>query len=284
MEQKIEDIDFDNATEEELSQLRGDYVGEENVSSEVAEEAPDEEAPAESEDEQGDQQAETTDESVRSEEVSEEAPEPEDVAPEAPKQESFMIPKSRYDAVMKRLKDLEASVEQPAVNTESTAAPSETPSLEAQFADIDKKIAEAVRDGDGEEAAKLMRQSRDLQSELFQQQVQQQTAETSQSTLHQIRYDQFVDVVEQLIPEADPNGAAYDEGFVLEVSELKEAFEAKGHSQTVALSKALNYVKPGWDSPRRLRMKIKVTVKSKPKLKVRLSKRNAPNLRLVKPT
>ena len=66
----------------------------------------------------------------------------------------------------------------------------------------------------------------------------------------QAEYDDLVNEVNGLIPEANPdNEEVFDQGFVIETMELAEGLEAKGYTPAAALEKALNYTRPGWREP-----------------------------------
>lgn len=250
MSNEAQQIDFDNATEAELAAARGDYISEETEAQvedpTPVEEATTDDAPTAEASSEG-----TSDEEVRG------GAEGTDAEPEAQAEqttETFMIPKSRYDAVMGRLKEAEARLnaqrQQPTVAPMQQMEQDEGSNYEQRLADIDAQIAEAVKDSDGEKAAQLMRESRSIQNEMLQAQLSQAQSTTSSATIEQIRYDTLVDQIEAILPEVNPDSPQYDAGMVMEVQDLSEAFQARGLSASQALTKALNYVKPDWRSPR----------------------------------
>lgn len=229
---EAQQIDFDNATEDQLAALRGDSLEAKTEEPEANMEEPEAESEV---------QAQAAEVEPEGEPAQEPEPEPEQKTP------PLMIPKSRYDAVMARLKALEAQSQQPQQQPEPVE---QAPDLDSQLAEIDAQIADAVKDGDGEKAAALMRQSRMLQMEMMQQQLSQVQTTATTASRESIKYDALVDAVEQLLPEVNPDNAdTYDDGLVMQISELKDAFERQGKSPSEALRRALNYVKPGWDQP-----------------------------------
>jgi len=232
-------IDFDKVSEEELAAMRGDNLETEDATE--AEQAPEAEPAPEAE-----LETEVTQEAEQ--EAEPETPEVEE-EPEAAEPEAaptFMIPKSRYDAVMARLKEAEAK-SQP--QEQAPAQQEQQAPTVSRMTEIDSEIAEAVKEADGDKVSALMAESRNLQAQAFQQQLQQTSTQTSAQAIEQVKYDTLVEQIETFIPEVDPDGDVYDDGLVVEVQELTSAFQAKGHSSSDALLRALNYVKPGWNNP-----------------------------------
>jgi len=227
---EAESIDIENTDEAKLAELRGDFVEEPKAE----EPAPEPEAKAEE---------------------AEPEPEPEAKAEEAepeqrPKNDGIMIPKSRYDAVMGRLKEAEQRLaEQPEATAPAPAAPQEPETTpEDRLAQIDQEIAEAMKEADGEKVAELMRESRAITLDLASQRAAQTSTQVVSSNSAQADYDALVAQVSLAVPESVPGSENYDEGFVVETLEMAEAFEAKGYAPAAALSKALDYTRPGWNA------------------------------------
>ena len=224
--------DYDSMTEDQLSTLRGD---EPQAAPEVETPAPEAEPVALPE-------AETPE--------PEEAPE----APAAPEPDPkpYMIPKSRYDAVMGRLRAAEAKLsERPVAEAPPPPPPPPGPSIDERLTELDVEYTKALADGQYEEAAKLMSQARALERSMFSQALNQVATQTrtqaNVETREQLRYDGLLAEVERLVPAVAPDSDSYDEGLVAEISELATAFEARGARAADALEKALNYVFPtGW--------------------------------------
>ncbi len=230
--------EFDNMTEEQLSAARGDNA--EPAAEPVVEpETPPELPPVDEPEPE-----------VKTEPEPEPEPEPE----ASPK--NYMIPKSRYDAVMGRLRAAEAKLqEHPQVPVEA-AAPSATPqpSVDDQLAEIDTKYTQAIADGQYEQAAQLMGQARTIERQMFSQALSQVAANTksqaSVETREQLRYDTLLSEVERYIPQVAPDSETYDDGLVAEIGRLASALEKVGERPTDALEQALSYVFPaGWREP-----------------------------------
>ena len=228
--------DYDNMTEEQLSALRGDSPAAPQPEPEPvpAPELP----PAEPE----------------------AAPEPEPAqAPEPEPDKPYMIPKSRYDAVMGRLRAAEAKLQEVQTRTAQPAPvpqappPPPVPNVDDQLAELDNKYTQAIADGQYEEAAKLMAQSRQIERQMFSaalSQVANQTkTQANSETREQLRYESLLAEVERAVPQVAPDSDAYDEGLVAEISHLANAFERVGERPADALEKAMSYVFPqGWRS------------------------------------
>lgn len=223
--------DYDNMTEDQLAALRGDN------STELAP-APEPETPPE---------------------LPPAEPEPAPAEPEpAPEPDKpYMIPKSRYDAVMGRLRAAEAKLQEAQTRVAQPPAapaappPPPQPNIDEQLQALDAKYTQAIADGQYEEAAKLMAQSRQMERQMFSaalSQVANQTrTQANSETREQLRYETLLGEVERHVPRVAPDNDAYDEGLVAEISHLANAFERVGERPADALEKAMNYVFPqGW--------------------------------------
>ena len=241
---EAENIDYENATEEQLAELRGDnFEGSAETPPETTGESESVPEPETSK-EVADPEPKADDGSAETEAAAEAEETPPE--PEKPATQDFMIPKSRYDAVMARLK--EAEKREQAQPQQAPAPQPEVDPITARLNEIDAEIATAVKDGDGDKAAQLMAESRNIQTRMFSEQLQQTSQQTSSAAIQQVQYDTLVEQVEYYLPETNPDSEAYDEGLVLEVQELMGAFEAKGYTSANALNAALGYVRPGWNS------------------------------------
>jgi hypothetical protein len=225
-------MDIENMTEEELATIRGDSIPEETP--EVEEPAKVEEAP------EAEQTEEVEAEPEQAEEGDEEPPKP------------LMMPKSRYDSVMARLREqerlnqeLQAKLQQPQQAPQQ--APQQQVDPNTRIDEIDAKLAEAIKDGDADLATKLMRESRMIQQQQIQHALVGTQQNASNATLQQIQYDNILGAAERAIPSINPDSDVYDEGLVTEIAEIADAFERQGKSPAVALERALDLIKPeGW--------------------------------------
>lgn len=242
------DNPFANISPEELARMRGDVVDE-------APETPDQvETPSEPEPEPEPEPevAEAVEESdgdvgSRSEEAGELESEAE------PEAAPVMLPKSRFDAVNQRYREeqarreaLETRIAELEKQTGADAAPT-SPQHDAQLLDINKKIANAVAEGDTDKFSELSAQKDALQMQIFESKLASSGSANSEATIENIKFDLFLDQLESIRPELKAESDVFDEAKSIETVDLMEAFQAKGHSKTDALERALNYIYPeGW--------------------------------------
>ncbi len=257
--------DFESMSEEQLSTARGD-----NLKTEEPTPAPEVpvETPAEPE--------------VPVETPAE--PEPELTLNEPAK--PYMIPKSRYDAVMGRLRAAEAKLSEATSAAQAAPAPAPQapaePSIDERLAVIDSEYTQALADGHYEQAAKLMGQARTLERQLFSQALNQVATSTrnqaNAETREQLRYDTLLAEVESKIPQVVPDTDGYDEGLVAEISRLVSAFQQIGEKPADALEHAMGYVFPnGWREPQ------KVAEKSPPAVRTTNVQKNAAVAKAIPP-
>ncbi len=239
---------FDDMTEDQLAEARGDNYDPDKAGEAQAEpegsEAPEDQAAGESGGEgeaATDQDADTGDEQEG------------DDAPARP----IMMPKTRYDAMKGRmqqeldamrqeLETLRKGGDRQAQPQQQAAEPQ--PSLDDRLAELDTKIAQAMADGDHEAAAKAMHQARLLERQQFQSELKDTSTSTRTEAQRAMEYDMFIEKVETVRPELNPDSESYDEAVSTEVVDLMQAFMSRGSSPKQSLEKALNYVYPqGWD-------------------------------------
>lgn len=232
--------DFDDMTEEELLRLRGDDVDAEDEEQEAAEEAAEEEGAEEDAEEAQEEAAE--DEAEPGEEP---APKPK------PKAKEPMLPKSRYDAKAKQVRELEARLKA----LEEAAKPAPQPPREdprvkqreelgGKLEALDDQINDALLDGDKAKAKELRKQARDLERQLFKSELEETSEVTRARTLEEVKLDLLIDQVEERIPALNPKDDAYDPDLMNEVQALRADFLRAGHSPTQALVKAIRYTVP----------------------------------------
>ncbi|MCP4210879.1 MAG: hypothetical protein GY764_05310 [Halieaceae bacterium] len=230
---------FDDMTEEQLAEERGD-----NYNPEAEDAQPEAEAP----------EAETEDNAPAAEgdaaEGEQEAEAEADPAPQRP----MMLPKSRYDSMKGRMdrenerlrEELEQMRQGAQQQTEQQQA--ERPTLDSQLAEMDAGIAKAMADGDHEQAAQLMNSARRMERQAFQEALQHTSQNTSTQAQQSMEYDMFIDQLEASRPELNAESEQFDEALSNEVVDLMQAFAARGDATPKqALERALAYTYPeGW--------------------------------------
>lgn len=254
---------FEDMTPEELAAARGDFVEDESDKDEDELPPEDEDdADAESEDEgdEGDEDdqddeaddaeddaededpAEDEDEDLESDSDDADDEEDED---EEPKSKKHFIPKSRYDSVAQRNKELQARLDalesEQATEAQQQARSDREKELNDQIDSLDEKINEALLDGEAEEATKLRREQRAVERELFKLESTETSKSEANNMREQMRLDLTIDQIEADFPQLNPKDEkAFDQALVDQIQELREAYDATGkYSPSQSLLKAV---------------------------------------------
>lgn len=157
------------------------------------------------------------------------------------------IPKGRFDeavgkarreaeAATKRADDLEAQLKanQGVIDVEK---------IEERIDDLEEELEKARADGLTEKAKTVRQEIRRLNRQVSDSAAAAHAAHATAKAVEEIRYGALVSTMEAERPELNPdNEEEYDEAMVAEITEYKEAFEAKGLSSSEALKKALKAV------------------------------------------
>lgn len=175
-----------------------------------------------------------------------------------------MIPKSRFDQRTlqlrtareenaKLLAELEklrnsaqpASTSQP---TETAAPASPTASVAQQLQAAEDAYLAARKDNDAEAELKAMRAIRELEIQRVNE-IANSSQNTTMSRLQEEReYAEALSLAESAFPVLNPDSDDYDDKTVERVSELLEAFVARGHSRAVALAKSVEFAFPSTET------------------------------------
>lgn len=166
------------------------------------------------------------------------------------------IPKSRFDqavtkarreaaAALKRAEELEAQL----AASKGTA---DAAKIEKEIDDLEEAYDAAVADNNAEKKKQIRAAIRQKQQQLSDSRASALAAQHAAIAIEQIRYDSVVELMEKEHPELNPdNDETYDEDRVAEVMELKEAYEASGHSSSQALRKAVGVLYKGQASQKK---------------------------------
>ncbi len=243
---------FDDMTEEQLADARGDNYDPEKVLTE--EHAPQEDTSlvdsAEGDDVPPADSAEGDDVPPADSAEGDDVPPVDTAQEDTPR--PVMLPKSRYDSMKGRmdreneqLREELAQLRQGAQQQQVEQA--EQPTLDSQLAELDAGITKAMADGEHEQAAQLMASARRMERQAFQQALQHTSQNTSTQAQQSMEYDMFIDQLESARPELDAESGTFDEALSNEVVDLMQAFATRGGTPKQALEKALAYTFPeGW--------------------------------------
>jgi hypothetical protein len=182
-----------------------------------------------------------------------EDPKSKDSDPKGQDSDDPMLPKSRYDSVKARLDEQMEANKELAQRLEAAQAPKQQGEsaedrlkvLEDATEALDTQIAEALADGDKELGAALRSEQRRLEREAFRLEMKQESLQSSDTAVEQVRLDLTIDQVEEMYPQLDPNSEDYDKALLQEVQETRGAFMALGsYTPTQALLKAVKLHAP----------------------------------------
>lgn len=175
------------------------------------------------------------------------------------------IPKFRFDAVAARAKaaeeraaELEAKLQELQGLARQTPPSQQQPQegkdlspeqeLEQKLADIDARMAQAIKDGEADIIPQLMAESRQAEKDFYLQQMEQVAKTNDQQTAEQIqeaaRLDLILTQLEEQFPIFDENSDQYDQDANDKVLEVQQAYIAAGRSPSDALVEAVNLVLP----------------------------------------
>lgn len=261
----VETGNLDNMSDEELAKARGDFIEEETDDTEQ-QSAPEGQADGESGSDDGEAEGlppEQENPEIEAGSEAEDSGEDDGTgkqdSPLEEKRPPIMIPKSRLDAALSRAREAEAKLAEynslpPQQQEQVSQQPvPEQRNLEAELAELDAKMAEAIADGTVDDLPSLLAEQRKLQNEYMSEQIRANTVDPvaiQQATRAELEFDVLLAQVEAVRPETDPSedNEAYDEALVAEVNDLMDAFMSRGASKIDALERALGYVYPeGWD-------------------------------------
>lgn len=191
----------------------------------------------------------TTTTAVEEEEEEEEddktKPKAEDEGKKTPKKDS-RIPVARHKEILERersareaaeveLKKLREGQKAQQINTQLTDAENRVTKLEEEYNEL-------LAEGKTKEATATMREIRQLERSITEQQANFKAEAARVQAVEQVRFDTVVERLEVAYPQLKPGTEEFDAGLVSEVLEMKEAFELKGYAASAALQKAVSYV------------------------------------------
>lgn len=234
------------AEERELAIKRGDIIEDEETveaSAERVEESTEEEGTGE-ELEAADAEAESDAAEGESEEDSppEASAEGDAGAEEA---EDIRIPKARFDEAQQKsrakIKELEDKLKQTEQQHAQKQTNEEIEAMQDEINELEDKWEGFLLEGEEEKAKAVRREVNAKRNEIVQKQLIQQSQQTGNAAVEQIRYETKLAILEERYPQINPDSDAYNPAVEQEVGELKKAFEGLGWGSTAALEKAIGY-------------------------------------------
>lgn len=161
---------------------------------------------------------------------------------EDPKKDS-RIPLSRHEAVLNKEREKRADLERQlaqyqngqqvaTVNEQITAA-------EDSIMKMERQHAELLTDGEIDKAVALMANIRKAERDMAEAKSDMKIHAAEIRATERARYNTGLERIEAAYPELNPDSDDYNEELMAEVAELKDAYQMKGHTPTVALQKAV---------------------------------------------
>ena len=184
-------------------------------------------------------------------------PEPEPVAAEAEQEEveaeatpepvvdekkEHMIPKTRLDEALQKQRALQKQLDD--MQKEQFVAPAEPDTYDFESKELEYQ--ELVLDGENKKAALLRQEIRHAEKQALMFEMQQNVNATVDQTVNQTKQGMEIeDVAEELArkyPTLDPEAKEFNEGYIDEVIELRDAFIGKGYEPADALIRSVKYI------------------------------------------
>ena len=168
------------------------------------------------------------------------------------KEKPIMIPKARFDEAQQKARDkvtaLEAKLAKAEADQIVKTTNEDVEKLESAIEALEDEWEGHLLEGETEKAKAARHELNAKRRELTQTMVTQQSQQSGNAAVEQIRYETKLAVFEEKFPIINPDSADYDPEVEAEVGELKSAFEAQGWGSTAALEKAIRYV-PALNQP-----------------------------------
>ena len=153
------------------------------------------------------------------------------------------IPLSRHEAVLSKEREKRADLERQLaqyqngqqvadVNQQITAAEDSIMAMEKDYATL-------LTDGEIDKATALMAEIRRAERGMAESKSDMKIQAAESRATERARYNTGLERIEAAYPELNPDHKDYDEEMMAEVVELKDAYQIKGFTPTVALQKAV---------------------------------------------
>lgn len=163
-----------------------------------------------------------------------------------------MIPKSRLDAKTAQNRALQEKLARYEKQEQESAAAQQNEdartTLETELASMDAEINKAIAEDNIDEANRLRGEQRAKERELWQLDLDETAAVTTDQTREQVRLDLTIDHIETTYDQFNPDSDDYSQETVDKVQELRSGFYATGkYTPTQALLRAMDFVLPKKD-------------------------------------
>ena len=184
--------------------------------------------------------------SLSDEETEEEKAEREAAEAEEAKKKRIRIPKQRFDEAMSKAKTRELQLQNQIDALEKDSAgktkKTELTTMQTEINDLQDKYEDLILEGKKDEARAVRKEVEGKREELFDRRTTSKSEAAKRSAVEELKYDSALARHEGVHAAINPDSDSFDEDTASEVSELLEAFVARGFTRYAALDKAVKYV------------------------------------------
>lgn len=156
------------------------------------------------------------------------------------------VPKARLDEEIRKRADLEARLREYESRDKKQDDADAVTKLTNQIDELEGKYASMIADGDKDGAAKLRKEIRGMEQQLFSATSSTLSDKARADAVEQVRMDGVIALLESEYAVLNPqNEDEYDQAVVDEILFMRSAFEAKGMPASEAMKAAAGYVMRG---------------------------------------
>ena len=229
----VEDTDEEESDEDDVQDTDTSDSGDVGEGAEGSGESDDEDEEDDAED-SADGDAEASDEDAADDPEGEDKPKP------------IMIPKARFDEAARKAKDkadaLQAKLDKLESQHEKEVVDTDLATLETEIETLEDEWTAELLEGELDKAKAVQKQIRTKRKLLNTKMLTQQSQQTGNAAIEQIRFDHQLAEVEARYPQLNPDHADVNVDLINEVNEMMSMYTAGGFTHTKALQKAVYYV------------------------------------------
>lgn len=178
-----------------------------------------------------------------------------------PKVKDARIPESRHKAILEKERekraDLERQLAQYQQGNQLADMNADLTAAENNIIKLEKEYATLLTDGEVEKAAEKMQLIRKTERDMAEAKSDMKIHAAEVRATERARYNTALERIESAFPSLNPDHDDYDEEAMSEVVDLKEAYQLKGLTPTMALQKAVKMIV----EPRTTRQEIATSAK-----------------------
>ena len=166
-----------------------------------------------------------------------------DLGAEDPKKKDSRVPLARHEAVLQKERekraDLERQLAQYQQGGQIANVNEEITALENSVIKMEKEYAVLLSDGEVDKATAVMAQIRRSERDMAEAKSDMKIHAAEIRATERVRYSTALERIEASFPTLNQDHGDYDQEVAQEVIELKEAYQMKGMTPTMALQKAV---------------------------------------------